>query len=132
MTVDETNKAAATSARETASLMASLRKLETLKTRADAELAHAKKALAAAKTDKAKAHAEDLRLKAATKAAEAGTRLDTARADAKSSSTPTPAQRTPPRRPRRGRLTRQRRRARRSSRSSQSRSTSAARRRSST
>ena len=52
MTADETKKAAATSARETASLMASLRKLETLKTRADAELAHAEKALAAAKTDR--------------------------------------------------------------------------------
>ena len=82
MTADETKKAAATSARETASLMASLRKLETLKTRAGAELAHAEKALAAA--DQAKAHAEDLRLKAATKAVEAGTQLDIARADAKS------------------------------------------------
>ncbi|MGO9462389.1 MAG: L,D-transpeptidase [Rhodomicrobium sp.] len=84
MTADETKKAAATSARETASLRALLRKLEMLKTRAGAELAHAEKALAAAKTDEAKAHAEDLRLKAATKAVEAGTQLDTARADAKS------------------------------------------------
>ena len=82
ITADETKKAAATSAREMASLMASLRKLETLKTRACAELAHAEKALAAA--DQAKAHAEDLRLKATAKAVEAGTRLDTARADAKS------------------------------------------------
>jgi hypothetical protein len=84
MKAEETKKAAAASARETASLMASLRKLETLKTRADAELAHAEKTLAAAKTDQAKAHAEDLRLKAATRAVEAGTQLDTARADAKS------------------------------------------------
>ena len=48
-TADEAKKAAATAARETASLTASLRKLEWLKTRADAELAFADKALAAAK-----------------------------------------------------------------------------------
>ncbi len=84
MTADETKKAAAASAHETASLRESLRKLETLKTRADAELAYAEKSLAAAKTDQAKAHAEDLRLKAATKAGEVGTQLDTARANAKS------------------------------------------------
>src|SRR6516165_6193927 len=50
-TADEAKKAAATAAREAASLTASLRKLEWLKTRADAELAFADKALAAAKTD---------------------------------------------------------------------------------
>ena len=83
-TADEAKKAAATAARETASLTASLRKLEWLKTRADAELAFADKALAAAKTDQAKARAEDLKQKAAPKAAEAGTQLDTAKADAKS------------------------------------------------
>src|SRR5260221_4748118 len=83
-TADEGKKAAATAARETASLTASLRKLEWLKTRADAELAFADKALAAAKTDQAKARAEDLKQKAAPKAAEAGTQLDTARAEAKS------------------------------------------------
>src|ERR1019366_1012333 len=49
----------------TASLTASLRKLEWLKTRADAELAFADKALVAAKTDQAKARAEDLKQKAA-------------------------------------------------------------------
>jgi hypothetical protein len=65
-------------------LTASLRKLEGLKTRADAELATADKALAAARTDEAKARAEDLRQKAAAKAADLGTQLDTARADAKS------------------------------------------------
>ena len=69
---DEAKKAAATAARETASLTASLRKLEWLKTRADAELASADKALAAAKTDQAKARAEDRKQKAAAKAAEAG------------------------------------------------------------
>ena len=83
-TADEAKKAAATAAREAASLTASLRKLEWLKTRADAELAFADKALAAAKTDQAKARAEDLKQKAALRAAEAGTQLDTAKADAKS------------------------------------------------
>src|SRR5258707_4396043 len=83
-TADEAKKAAATAARETASLTASLRKLEWLKTRADAELAFADKTLAAAKTDEAKARAEEQRQKAALRAAEAGTQLDTAKADAKS------------------------------------------------
>src|SRR6202011_4925859 len=83
-TADEAKKATATAARETASLTASLRKLEWLKTRADAELGFADKALAAAKTDQAKARAEDLKQKAAPKAAELGTQLDTAKADAKS------------------------------------------------
>ena len=83
-TADEAKKAAATAAREAASLTASLRKLEWLKPRADAELAFADKALAAAKTDQAKARAEELKQKAAAKAAEAGTQLDRAKADAKS------------------------------------------------
>ncbi len=90
-TADEAKKAAATAARETASLSASLRKLEWLKTRADAELTFADKALAAAKTDQAKARAEDLKQKAAAKAAELGTQLDTARADAKSKLDAAPA-----------------------------------------
>jgi L,D-transpeptidase catalytic domain len=80
---DETKKAAATAAREAASLPASLRKLEQLKARADAELAFADKSLAAAKTDQAKARAEELKQKAATKAADAATQLDTARANAR-------------------------------------------------
>jgi hypothetical protein len=80
-TADETKKAAATAAREAASLTTSLRNLERLKTRADAEFAFADKKLAAARTDQAKAKAEDLKQKAATKAAEAGTQLDTAKAD---------------------------------------------------
>src|SRR5215831_18623200 len=83
-TADEAKKAAATAARDAASLTASLRKLEWLKTRADAELAVADNALAAAKTDQAKARAEELKQKAAAKAAEAGTQLDRAKADAKS------------------------------------------------
>ncbi len=84
ITADEAKKAAATAAREAASLTASLRKLERLKSRADAELAFAEKALATAKTDQARARAEDLKKKAAPNAAEAGTLLETARADAKS------------------------------------------------
>jgi len=83
-TADEAKKAAVTAARETASLTASVRKLQWLKTRADAGLAFADKALAAAKTDQAKARAEELQQKAAPKAAEAGTQFDTAMADAKS------------------------------------------------
>ena len=83
-TADEAKKAAATAVRETASLTASLRKLEQLKTRADAELAFADKALAAAKTEQATARADNLKQKAAARAAELATQLDTARADAKS------------------------------------------------
>jgi hypothetical protein len=81
---DEAKKAAASTARETVPLTASLRKLEGLKTRADAELTTADKVLASAKTDEAKARAEDFKQKAAAKAADLGTQLDTAKADAKS------------------------------------------------
>src|SRR5450631_2183387 len=81
---DEAKKAAARAARETASLTASLRKLKLLKTRADAELALVDKALATAKTDEAKARAEERRQKATSRVAEAGMQLDTATADAKS------------------------------------------------
>jgi len=80
----ETKKAAATAVRETASLTSSLHKLELLKRSADAEFAAADKALAAAKTDEAKARAGDRKQKAAAKATEAVTRLDTAKAGAKS------------------------------------------------
>ncbi|MGB6859880.1 MAG: L,D-transpeptidase family protein, partial [Pseudolabrys sp.] len=59
MAAVETKKAAATAARETASLTSSLRKLELLKRSADAEFASADKTLAATKTDQAKARAED-------------------------------------------------------------------------
>ena len=80
---DDAKKAVPATAREAASITAALRKLEDLKKRADAELAFADKVLAAAKTDDAKAKAEDLKQKAAPKAAEAATQLDTARAEAK-------------------------------------------------
>src|SRR5215475_7432176 len=81
---DEAKKAAAAAARETASLTASLRKLEQLKARADAELARAERALAAANTDQAKARAEQAKQKAAGLAAQLGTQLEAAKADAKS------------------------------------------------
>ena len=80
---DEAKKAAATAARETATLNASLKKLEVLKNRAALELTHAEKVLANAKTDEARAKAEELKEKAATKATDAATQLDTAKADAK-------------------------------------------------
>lgn len=81
-TADEAKKAAAKAPREAAALTAALRKLERLRTRADAELAAADKALAVAKTDEAKARAEDRKQKAAAKSADLATQLDTARADA--------------------------------------------------
>ncbi|MBO0752768.1 MAG: L,D-transpeptidase [Bradyrhizobiaceae bacterium] len=79
---DEAKKAAVTAAREAASVTASLRKLQGLKNRADAELAFVDKALAAAKTDQARAKAEELKQKAAPKAAEAATQFDAAKAEA--------------------------------------------------
>ncbi|MBV9561886.1 MAG: L,D-transpeptidase [Bradyrhizobium sp.] len=79
---DETKIASATAAREAASLAASLRKLERLKSSADAELKLADKKLAAARTDQARAQGDELKQKAAAKAAEAATQLDTAKADA--------------------------------------------------
>ncbi|MBR1121549.1 L,D-transpeptidase [Bradyrhizobium lablabi] len=87
----EAKKTAATAARDAASMTAALRKLETLKTRADAELAFTDKALANAKTDQARAQAEDRKQKAALKAAEAATQLEAARADAKSRPDPAAA-----------------------------------------
>jgi hypothetical protein len=80
----ETKKAAKTAVREAASLKSSLRNLELLKKRADAELASANKALAASKTDRDTARAEDWKQKAAVKATEASAQLDTAKNDAKS------------------------------------------------
>jgi hypothetical protein len=83
-TADEAKKAAAKAPRETASLAASLRKLQGLKARADAELAAAAKALGAAKTDEAKARAEERQQKATAKATEAGAQFDSAKAEANS------------------------------------------------
>jgi hypothetical protein len=83
-TADEAKKAAAKAPRETALLTSSLRKLQGLKTRADAELADADKLLAAAKTDQATARAEERKQKAAARAMQVGAQLETAKADAKS------------------------------------------------
>ncbi len=79
---NEAKKTAAKAPREMAVLNASLRRLEGLKTRAEAEVAAADKALAGATTDEAKAKAEDLKQKATAKAADLGTQFDTAKADA--------------------------------------------------
>jgi hypothetical protein len=79
---DEAKKAAAVAAREAAAAPLTVRKLEMLKSRADAELAFAEKALAAAKTDQDKARAEDLQQKSSAKVADLGTQLDAAKADA--------------------------------------------------
>jgi ribosomal protein L14 len=81
---EETKKAAARATRQTAPLPASLRKLEQLKNRADAELVSAESALRTATTDPARERAGNRRQKAAARAAELATQLDTARADAKS------------------------------------------------
>jgi len=78
--VDEAKKSAKTAEREAASAKAALRKAERQKSSADADLASAEKALASAQSDVAKA--QEQRLKAAAKAAEAGTKLDIAKADA--------------------------------------------------
>jgi hypothetical protein len=83
-TADEAKKAAAVAVRAAAPLNMPLRKLEWLKSRADAELAFADKVLANAKTDDAKAKAEDLKQKAAAKADDAAAQLDAAKAHAKS------------------------------------------------
>jgi lipoprotein-anchoring transpeptidase ErfK/SrfK len=80
---DAAKAAATAAAREAAAAPAAVRKLEFLKTRADAELAFAEKMLAAAKTDQDKARAEELQQKAAASSADLGTQLDAAKADAK-------------------------------------------------
>ncbi|BAL78953.1 hypothetical protein S23_57620 [Bradyrhizobium cosmicum] len=78
----EAKKAAAAAVKEAASLPASLRKLEQQKAKADSELAFADKKIAAAKTDQARAQAEELKQKVATKAADAASALDAAKAAA--------------------------------------------------
>ncbi|MDZ4841416.1 MAG: L,D-transpeptidase [Hyphomicrobium aestuarii] len=83
---NDAKKAAATAARETASALASLRKFEDLKSRADAEFASANKAFAAAKTDEARARAEERVLKAASTAMTVASQLEAVRAGASSKS----------------------------------------------
>jgi hypothetical protein len=82
-TAAEAKSAAAAAAREAAPLTGSLHKLNGLKSSADAALARTEKALDAAKTDEAKARAEELKQKAAAKVEELQTQLDTAEANAK-------------------------------------------------
>jgi hypothetical protein len=87
--VGETKAAAAAAAHEATALKASLRKLEQLKARADADLKQADRKLAAVKidpanqtaTDDLKTQANEAKQKAATTAAEAAAQLDAARAD---------------------------------------------------
>ena len=81
---EEARKAAKAAEREAASLKTTLRKLQKLKTQADAELVRAEKALASARTDQAKARAEDLRQKASTRAEGLGAQLDSAKTAAAS------------------------------------------------
>lgn len=81
---EEAKKAATAATRDTASLKASLRKLEQLKARADAQRARAEKALAAAKTDEARVRAEEAKQKADAKATELAAQLEAAKADATS------------------------------------------------
>ncbi|MGJ4941745.1 L,D-transpeptidase [Bradyrhizobium sp. HKCCYLS1011] len=83
MAADEAKRTIAEATREASTLTATLRKLEKAKSHADAELAYTDKLLAAAKTDQAKARAEDLKQKATLKATDVATQLDTARADSK-------------------------------------------------
>src|SRR5271169_489387 len=80
----EKSKSSERPRRPSKGLSAQLRRLEGLKSAADANLDDAEKAVAAARTDKAKARAEEQKLKAAGKATEAGTKLDTAKAAATS------------------------------------------------
>ena len=79
--------AAAAAKREAAAAMAAARNLESLKKRADAELAYADKMLATARTDRAgvraMAMAEDFKLKNADKIGALPAQLEAAKADAK-------------------------------------------------
>ncbi len=79
----EAKKTAALAAREAGPLLAALKKLEWLKSRADSELVAAEKALAAARTDKARGKAEERKEKAAAKAAELQMQIDAAKTNAK-------------------------------------------------
>jgi hypothetical protein len=85
---DEATKAAAiaktalgSAKRGAAAALATVRKLEYFKKHADGELADAEKVLAAARTDAAKAAAENVKQKATAKIEELSTQLDAAMAD---------------------------------------------------
>ena len=88
---DAAKKAAAVAPREAAAANAALRNATSLKSRTEAELASAEKALDTikkdpAKDDATKARAEERKLKAASNATDAATRFDAATATAKAKS----------------------------------------------
>ena len=79
---DAAKLAAATATREAAPAAATMRRIENLKARADAQAADADTALAAARSDAAKTRADDAKQKATAQVAELQTQLDAAKADA--------------------------------------------------
>ncbi len=80
---EDAKKASMAATRATASISQAMRKLEQAKARANADLAYAEKLATSAKTDKAKARAEDLQQKATAKAADAQTQIDADKSGAK-------------------------------------------------
>ena len=80
----DAKSAAVKAARESARLAVALRQVESQKGAAEAQVAHADRAFAAAKTQQATVQADDLRRKAAAKAKDIAAKFDTARSDAKS------------------------------------------------
>jgi len=80
---DAARLAAVTAQREAAAASAQIRKLNTLKARADVQFASADRAVTAANSDEAKAKAEDAKQKAAAKVAELQAQLEAADAAAK-------------------------------------------------
>ncbi len=81
-TADAARLAAATAQREAAAATAQIRKLNTLKARADAQFAAADRAAGAAPSDEAKAKAEDAKQKAAATVADLQAQLAAANAEA--------------------------------------------------
>lgn len=81
--VQQAKSAGAAAKREAATITASLRKLERQHSGAKSELTRAERMLASAKNDQAKARAEEQQRKAAARAADLETQLETARANAK-------------------------------------------------
>jgi len=110
-------KPLATAARETASLTASLRKLQGLKTRADAELAYAAKAFAAARRTRRRRGPRTSSKMPPPRQRTWGSSSTPPRRTRNRRSTQPPPQKKRPRRPRQGRPTPPMRRATRSSRS---------------
>jgi hypothetical protein len=80
---DAARSAAAAAAKEAAPLTANIRKLEWMKSRADAELAFAEKLVAGARIEQARTRAEDLKQKAVAEVDKIAKDLDAAKADGK-------------------------------------------------